>query len=121
MERPRTGPMQFPGELQPGVYLDRATAELVFDGDGERSLLGEVRRALRGIQPVQQARLEEQVAAAVRNLEKALDKALDARYTRATSDRIPLKGHCVDCGMDFDAVEAALSALKLAQEFRRTL
>ncbi len=59
MERPITGPMQFPGEMQPGVYLDRATAEQVFGNYGQR-VLGEICRALQGIQPVQKARLEAQ-------------------------------------------------------------
>lgn len=62
MERPRTGPMQFPGEIQPGVYLDRQTAELVIKGQGH-AVLGEIDRAMRGIQPVQRARLEEHIAA----------------------------------------------------------
>ncbi len=97
--RPRTGPMRFPGEIQPGVYLDHNTARAIFTGDGQR-VLGEIRNALQGIQPVQQARLEEQVADAVKAVEEAVEEGL------ATGRQEPLR--------------AALFALKYIQEFKRT-
>ena len=117
MERPRTGPMQFPGEIQPGVYLDWETVRMLFTAD-EAVALREIRQAFNGIQPVQRARLEEHVAAGVRALKEALDKGTRTPVPDYRS-RTPLVGHCVDCGIHFDAVEAALFALEFIQEFKR--